>query len=100
MGDAFGDLGRTESYRNQYGIVNNLYAGAKSTDDTEFAVLTAQILIDCGGQLTPKRCWQAGIAIFWMKTACSSAAGAPLRRGGQHPARHGASAFRALQRDE
>ena len=52
MGDAFGDIGRTESYRNQYGIVSNLYAGAKSTDDTEFAVLTAQILIDCKGQLT------------------------------------------------
>lgn len=54
VGDAFGDLGRTESYRNQYGIINNLYAGAKSTDDTEFAMLSAQILLDCGGQLTPE----------------------------------------------
>lgn len=52
VGDAFGDIGRTESYRNQYGIISNLYAGAKSTDDTEFAVLTAQILLDCGGKLT------------------------------------------------
>ena len=51
VGDAFGDIGRTESYRKRYGIVTNLYAGAKSTDDTEFGVLTAQTLLDCGGDL-------------------------------------------------
>ena len=54
VGDAFGDIARTDSYRNQYGIVTNLYAGAKSTDDTEFAVLTAQVLLDCRGRLTPQ----------------------------------------------
>jgi len=30
----------------------DLHAGAKSTDDTEFAVLTAQTLIDCGGNIS------------------------------------------------
>ena len=52
VGDAFGDIGRNDAYRQRYGIVTNLYAGAQSTDDTEFAVLTAQTLIDCGGNLT------------------------------------------------
>jgi ADP-ribosylglycohydrolase len=52
VGDAFGDIGRSDSYRQRYGIVSNLYDGARSTDDTEFAVLTAQTLIDCGGTLT------------------------------------------------
>ncbi len=54
VGDAFGDIGRTHVYRQRYGIVTNLYAGAKSTDDTEFAVLTAQTLLDCNGDLTPE----------------------------------------------
>ena len=54
VGDAFGDIGRTDSYRQRYGIVTNLYEGAKSTDDTEFAVLTAQTLLDCQGDLTPE----------------------------------------------
>ena len=52
IGDAFGDIGRNDVYRQRYGIVTNLYEGAKSTDDTEFAVLTGQTLLDCGGQLT------------------------------------------------
>ncbi|MBN1562295.1 MAG: ADP-ribosylglycohydrolase family protein [Anaerolineae bacterium] len=52
VGDAFGDIGRSDAYRQRYGIVTNLYEGAKSTDDTEFAVLTGQTLLDCGGDLT------------------------------------------------
>jgi ADP-ribosylglycohydrolase len=52
VGDAMGDLGRSDSHRQRYGIITNLYDGARSTDDTEFAVLTAQTLLDCGGDLT------------------------------------------------
>jgi ADP-ribosylglycohydrolase len=52
VGDAMGDLGRSQEYRNRYGIVTNLHPGAKSTDDTEFGLLTARTLIDCGGNLT------------------------------------------------
>src|SRR5687768_12690433 len=52
IGDAFGDLGRSQDYRQRYGIVTEMYEGARSTDDTEFAVLTAQTLLDCGGNLT------------------------------------------------
>lgn len=47
VGDALGDLGRSDPYRQRYGIVTNLYDGAQSTDDTEFALLTARTLIDC-----------------------------------------------------
>ncbi len=52
VGDALGDLGRRDDYRKRYGIVTNLYEDAKSTDDTEFALLTARALLDCGGNLT------------------------------------------------
>lgn len=52
VGDAFGDIGRNDEYRQRYGIITNLYDGARSTDDTEFAVLTAQTLIECDGDLT------------------------------------------------
>ncbi len=51
-GDALGDLGRSDFYRKKYGIVTNFYDDARSTDDTEFAVLSARILLDCGGNLT------------------------------------------------
>jgi ADP-ribosylglycohydrolase len=50
-GDAMGDLGRSDPYRRKYGIVTNLYQDAKSTDDTEFAVLSARTLLDCRGKL-------------------------------------------------
>ncbi len=42
VGDALGDLGRNNEYRNRYGIIDNLYHGAGSTDDTEFALFTAR----------------------------------------------------------
>jgi len=52
VGDALGDLGRSDAYRQRYGIITNLYTGASSTDDTEFALLTARTLLDCDGELT------------------------------------------------
>ncbi len=61
VGDAFGDIGRDETYRQRYGLITTLYDGAKSTDDTEFALLTARTLLDCGANLTPSavvRSWQ------------------------------------------
>lgn len=54
VGDALGDLGRSPEHRARYGIVTNLYADARSTDDTEFGVLTAKALLDSGGMLTPE----------------------------------------------
>ena len=52
VGDALGDIGRSDDFRRRYGIVTNLYQGAKSTDDTEFAVLTARTLLDNKGDIT------------------------------------------------
>lgn len=63
-GDALGDAGRSEYYRNRYGIVTNLYEGLRNTDDTEFAILTARSLIDSGGWLTREsvlKAWQTYI---------------------------------------
>lgn len=59
VGDAIGDLGRMDAYRQRYGIITNLYAGAGSTDDTEFALLTARALLDGKGDLTPESVVQA-----------------------------------------
>lgn len=52
IGDALGDLGRTQEYRQKYGIVTDLYDGAQSTDDTEFGLLTAKTLLENDGVLT------------------------------------------------
>jgi ADP-ribosylglycohydrolase len=52
VGDALGDLGRTDAYRQRYGIVTDLYNGSQSTDDTEFALLTARTLLECDAVLT------------------------------------------------
>lgn len=76
VGDAFGDIGRDDSYRQRYGIITNLYAGAKSTDDTEFALLTARTLIDNDGKLTPELQWQA-----WKKYIIDQ--GGVFERGGK-----------------
>lgn len=61
VGDALGDLGRDDAHRKRYGLATELYRNAKSTDDTEFALLTARTLIDCQGDLTTDavvRAWQ------------------------------------------
>lgn len=52
VGDALGDIGRSDEHRKRYGIITDMYEGAASTDDTEFAVLTARTVLDCGGLIT------------------------------------------------
>lgn len=53
IGDSFGDASRTEANHQRFGITMDFTAEASwSTDDTEFALLTAQALIDCGGQFS------------------------------------------------
>ena len=59
VGDAMGDLGRIDVYRKRYGIITALYDGVKSTDDTEFALLTARTLVDCKGDLSQERVLQS-----------------------------------------
>ena len=76
IGDAMGDIGRNDEYRRRYGIITRLYAGAKSTDDTEFALLTARTLLHCGGQLTS----QAAVA-SWRRYVLDQ--GGVYERGGK-----------------
>lgn len=74
-GDAMGDLGRSDAFRRRYGIINNIYRDAKSTDDTEFAVLSARILLGCRGQLS-----HAAILQGWQKYILDQ--GGLFERGG------------------
>jgi ADP-ribosylglycohydrolase len=76
VGDALGDLGRMNEYRQRYGIVTQLYDGAGSTDDTEFALLTARALIESGGELTT-----AAITAAWFKYIIDE--GGVFARGGR-----------------
>jgi ADP-ribosylglycohydrolase len=53
IGDSFGDAARTEGNHFLFGITMDFGEGpAPGTDDTEFALLTAQTLIDCKARLT------------------------------------------------
>jgi ADP-ribosylglycohydrolase len=53
IGDSFGDAARTPENHFAFGITMDFREGpAPGTDDTEFALLTAQSLIDCKGALS------------------------------------------------
>lgn len=53
IGDSFGDAARMQDNRATYQITTDFNSGASwSTDDTEFALLTAKTLIRCKGNLT------------------------------------------------
>jgi ADP-ribosylglycohydrolase len=53
IGDSFGDIARSPDYHLQYGITMDFTEKpAPGTDDTEFALLTAQTLINTKGNFT------------------------------------------------
>ena len=53
IGDSFGDASRKQENRANYAVTTDFNKGASwSTDDTEFALLTAKTLIRCHGKLT------------------------------------------------
>jgi ADP-ribosylglycohydrolase len=53
IGDSFGDIARSPDYHLQYGITMDFSEKpAPGTDDTEFALLTAQTLVKTNGNLT------------------------------------------------
>ncbi len=66
IGDSFGDASRKQENRVNYGVTTDFNKGASwSTDDTEFALLTAQTLIECGGNLTTDdvvKAWLTNVA--------------------------------------
>lgn len=63
IGDSFGDASRKQENRANYAVTTDFNKGASwSTDDTEFALLTAKTLIRCHGKLTTDECVQS-----WME---------------------------------
>lgn len=78
VGDAVGDLGRSQEYRDRYGLVTRLFKDGKSTDDTEFGVLTARALLDCRGELTPQRTAEAWRTYIIACGGAKKRAGRPL----------------------
>ena len=76
VGDALGDMGRDDASRQRYGIVTDLHDGAKGTDDTEFALLTARTLLECKAELTLEAVLQS-----WQKYILDQ--GGVYERGGR-----------------
>lgn len=76
VGDALGDLGRNQEHRLRYGIATEVTAAAKSTDDTEFALLTARTILDHGGDVTT-----AAVVQSWRKYILDL--GGVFERGGK-----------------
>ncbi len=66
IGDSFGDAARSKENQFNYGITTDFNEGASwSTDDTEFALLTAQVLVDSKGNPTSEefvKAWLENVA--------------------------------------
>lgn len=66
IGDSFGDASRKLENREAYQVTTDFNKGASwSTDDTEFALLTAKTLIRTHGKLTTEECVRS-----WMEDVC------------------------------
>jgi len=78
IGDAVGDLGRDQEYRNRYGLISRLFEDGKSTDDTEFGVLTARMLLDAKANLTPQKTANAWRHYILERGGAKKRAGRPL----------------------
>lgn len=78
VGDALGDLGRNQEHRARYGIATDMTAAAKSTDDTEFALLTARMILDCEGSLTRDAVFRAWKKYILDEGGVFARAGRPL----------------------
>lgn len=92
IGDSFGDTCRKQENRVNYGITTDFGNGISwSTDDTEFAMLTARTLIDCEGELTSDHvveAWLRDVAVqdeFKRGGASEVSAAINLRRGLRPP---------------
>lgn len=67
IGDSFGDAARMADNRANYQVTTDFNKGSSwSTDDTEFALLTAKTIIRCYGQLTTEECVKS-----WMEDVVS-----------------------------
>jgi len=75
VGAAMGDLGRAQNVRSRSGILTELLPEGRSTDDTEFCVLSARAYLDCEGEYTPQV-----VADTWRRLVVDQ--GGPRERGG------------------
>lgn len=92
IGDSLGDAARLQSNRENYGFTTDFNKGASwSTDDTEFALLTAKTLIGCRGKLTTDevvKAWFEDVVVqdeFKRGGASEVSAAINLRRGIRPP---------------
>lgn len=75
IGDSLGDAARGPENQRDYGITTDFQRGASwSTDDTEFALMTAETLIRCGGDFTAD-----DVVDMWLKHVATED---ELKRGG------------------
>lgn len=75
IGDSFGDAARTPESHFKFGIMMDFDENeVPSTDDTDFALLTAQTLIECKGELTTE-----AVVNSWIKYVGPNK---ELKRGG------------------
>ncbi len=75
IGDSFGDAARKPDNQRDYGFTTDFNKGASwSTDDTEFALLCAKLLIDTKGEFTTD-----DVENMWLKHVATED---ELRRGG------------------
>ena len=89
IGDAFGDAARTAENHFLYGITTDFREGVPvaGTDDTEFALLTAQTLIEANGELGERHVLEAwrkhilNLEVLNRGGASEREAAANLRRG-------------------
>ena len=90
IGDSFGDASRKPENQLAYGITTDFGPGASwSTDDTEFGLLTALTLLECGGRLT-----REAVARAWMTHVVTQ--GEELHRGGNSEMEAAANLRRGL----
>lgn len=75
IGDSFGDAARKPEFQRDYGITTDFQKGASwSTDDTEFALMTALNLIQSEGEFTSD-----DVVELWLKHVATED---ELKRGG------------------
>ena len=67
VGDSFGDAARKPEYQRDYGITTDFHLGESwSTDDTEFALMVAETIIEAGGDFTAEdveRMWRRHVVV-------------------------------------
>lgn len=78
VGDAAGDLGRDDAVRQRFGVLTRLLPEGKSTDDTEFTVLSARAILDCPGEFTAAAAAKAWKSLVLQRGGAGDRGGTPL----------------------